>query len=35
MVFGWGKKKKAEYDEPVENFLLHPKLSHWMKFQKF
>tara|TARA_B110000116_G_scaffold248796_1_gene242050 strand:- start:452 stop:1750 length:1299 start_codon:yes stop_codon:yes gene_type:complete len=20
MVFGWGKKKKAEYDEPVENF---------------
>ncbi|MDC0212024.1 hypothetical protein OAK30_06170 [Candidatus Nitrosopelagicus sp.] len=20
MVFGWGKKKKVEYDEPVENF---------------
>ena len=19
MVFGWGKKKKVEYDEPVEN----------------
>ena len=25
MVFGWGKKKKVEYDEPMENFTSTPQ----------
>ena len=44
MVFGWGKKKKVEYDEPVENFTSSsqtitldeiPKIAEdWIKKEK-